>query len=220
MIKLAIPVLYSDEFLAVCEKPVGVSSESPGLPDLISAQLGRKTFPVHRLDRGTGGAVILAFSPGVCALVQDLFRKDLVRKEYLAVISGRPSGSSGRYEDYLFHDKKTNKSFVVSRKRVGVRDAVCEWEVLDTACLEGADLSLMRVILHTGRTHQIRVQFGSRGLPLVGDRKYGSRIKADAPSLWSGRISFPHPCRSGASVNTVSGPPSVFPWNLFPSLRR
>ena len=95
---MEIPVLYSDEHMLVCEKPVGVSSESPGLPDLVSEQSGRKTFPVHRLDAGTGGAVILAFSAPACAAMQKLFRQDLVLKEYLAVVCGRPESVSSYTE--------------------------------------------------------------------------------------------------------------------------
>ena len=215
---MEIPVLYSDEHLLVCEKPVGVSAESPGLPDLVSEQAGRKTFPVHRLDAGTGGAVILALSAPACASMQKLFRQDLVLKEYLAVVTGRPESVSGRYEDLLFHDRNRNKTYVVDRMRGGVKKASCEWELTDTA-VSGEDLlSLVRVRLHTGRTHQIRAQFASRRLPLAGDRRYGSRIKADATALWAVRVSFPHPMIKGRDVDVSSPPPPVFPWSLFPSL--
>ncbi len=215
---MEIPVLYSDEHLLVCEKPVGVSSESPGLPDLVSEQSGRKTFPVHRLDAGTGGAVILAFSAPACAAMQKLFRQDLVLKEYLAVVCGRPESVSGRYEDLLFHDRNRNKTYVVDRMRGGVKKASCEWTLLETAASGEEILSLVRVRLHTGCTHQIRAQFASRGLPLAGDRRYGSQIKADAPALWAARVSFPHPLIKGRGVEVSSLPPPVFPWSLFPSL--
>ena len=215
---MEIPVLYSDNHLTVCEKPVGVSSESPGLPDLVSEQTGRKTFPVHRLDAGTGGAVILAFSAAACAAAQKLFQQDLVLKEYLAVVSGIPESCSGRFEDLLFHDRNRNKTYVVDRMRGGVKKAICEWTLLETAAAGEETLSLIRVRLHTGRTHQIRAQFASRGFPLAGDRRYGSRIKADAPALWAARVSFPHPLIKDRVVDALSTPPSVFPWTLFPSL--
>ena len=213
---LSLSVFYQDEYLLVCEKPVGVSSESPGLPELASSQTGYNCFPVHRLDQGTGGVCVLAFSSDICARMQNLFRQEKVKKEYYAVVAGRPDASSGLYEDFLFHDRKSNKTFVVKRQRAGVKKAVCEWTLLSTVFFENQPLSLVRVSLHTGRTHQIRIQFGSRGYPLVGDRKYGSRMKADTPSLWASSISFPHPCDSSRLIEASSSPKSAFPWNLFP----
>ena len=214
-ISMSIPVLYSDGFLLVCQKPVGVLSESPGIPELIREQTGIAVWPVHRLDYGTGGIMILARSPQVCSAVQDLFNRNLVRKEYLAVVAGRPDGTFGRYEDLLFHDRHKNKTFVVDRMRSGVKKAVCEWELLESVSCSGEILSLMRIVLHTGRTHQVRVQFGSRAHPLAGDGKYGSRIKAGAPALWAYRVTFPHPCVKNAEVCAASVPESVYPWSLF-----
>lgn len=211
-------VLYQDEYLFICEKPVGIPSESPGLPDLVFSQTGRKAYPVHRLDQGTGGVCVLAFSSGACAKMQNLFQQGQVSKEYFAVISGKPDGTSGILEDYLFHDKRKNKSYVVKRIRSGVKKALCEWHLVCSTDHDHQTVSLIRIILHTGRTHQIRVQFGSRGLPLVGDRKYGSRIKADAPALWAGSVCFPHPFLQNSTVRAASSPPSVFPWTLFHGL--
>ena len=212
---MEIPVLYADASLAVFEKPVGVNSESPGLPDLAEEQLGRPFWPVHRLDQGTGGAIVLACSASACAELQRLFQQNLVEKNYLAAVCGCPAEETGSYTDLLWHDRTKNKSFVVSRKRAGVKEASCSWEVLASADCDGQPVSLIRVYLHTGRTHQIRVQFGSRGFPLIGDRKYGSRIPAPAPSLWSASISFPHPDEKNGAVSVTSAPPPVFPWNLF-----
>lgn len=209
-------ILYSDDSLIVCEKPVGVSSESPGLPDLIRAQEGREAFPVHRLDRTTGGTCILARSPRACSALQQLFEQDRITKEYLAVVSGIPETESGSYTDLLYHDPRTNKTFVADRKRKGVREAFCEWTVVDTAETPEGTMSLVRVRLHTGRTHQIRVQFASRRMPLAGDRRYGSRIKAAVPALWAARITFPHPFKAGKTMDAVSAPPRSFPWTCFP----
>ena len=212
---MGIHVLYEDNDLIVCEKPVGISSESPGLPDLLSDQTGIGLFPVHRLDQGTGGAVILAKSRTACSRLQDEFVSDLVKKEYLAVVGGVLPHSSGVFEDYLFHDKRTNKTYVVDRIRAGVKKASCSWSFLDSVLLNGNTYTLVRIRLHTGRTHQIRVQFGSRRLPLIGDRRYGSGIKAGSPALWSCRIVFPHPMRPSDMVNISSLPPDLFPWNMF-----
>lgn len=211
-------VLYRDSFLVVCEKPVGVSSESPGLPDLVREQEGLTVYPVHRLDRTTGGACVLACSPKSCSALQTLFRQDLVIKEYLAVIAGAPETASGSFSDLLYHDTRTNKTFVADRPRKGVKEAFCEWQVLETAEKPEGILSLVRVRLHTGRTHQIRVQFASRRMPLVGDRRYGSTVRAAVPALWAARISFPHPFTEGKTVDVVSSPPVSFPWSAFPGV--
>ena len=218
-VSVSVVELYSDSSLIVCEKPVGVSSESPGLPELISCQTGRDVWPVHRLDQGTGGAIMLAFSPEVCRALQRLFQQNMIKKEYLAVISGQPSGNSGTWKDLLWHDRKKNKSFVVDRPRGGVKEAVCDWSLIGSAIYENQTLSLVRIRLHTGRTHQIRVQFGSRGYPLVGDRKYGSRISSGTVALWAASLSFPHPDQKSGTVTVASAPPSVFPWNLFPAVK-
>ena len=144
--------MYADESLLVCEKPVGVSSESPGLPDLIQEQEGFPVFPVHRLDQTTGGAMMLARSPAACAALQRQFQEDLVIKEYLAVVSGVPETDSGLFSDLLYHDQRSNKTFVVDKPRKGVKEASCSWTVVETT--EGAQgaLSLIRIRLHSGRT--------------------------------------------------------------------
>ena len=207
--------LYKDETLVICEKPVGVSSESPGLPELIRKQEGFPVFPVHRLDQSTGGAILLARSSDTCARLQQLFQQNSITKEYLAVVSGIPETDHGLFEDFLFHDCKNNKSYIVQKKRKGVRSASCEWDVLAKSVADEGTMSLIRVRLHTGRTHQIRIQFASRKLPLVGDQRYGCKIRASAPSLWSSGIRFTHPYSDGKTVYTVSYPPDTFPWSLF-----
>ena len=212
---MPVRILYRDPYMLLCEKTVGLSSESPGLPEIISDQTGQKVFPVHRLDQGTGGVMVFALSPNSCSALQSLFQQDLICKEYLAVVSGILPSAEGVFEDYLFHDRKANKTFIVKRQRAGVKKASCTWTSLQTVLSEQNSLTLVKIQLHTGRTHQIRVQFASRKYPLVGDRKYGSRISADYPALWSETITFPHPLISGATVNASSSPPRVYPWNLF-----
>ena len=208
-------ILYRDASLIVCEKPVGVSSESPGLPELLGENAGAKIWPVHRLDLGTGGVMVFALSAGACASLQRLFQSSEVSKEYLAVVCGCPAEPSGSMKDLLWHDKTRNKTYVVSRMRKGVKDALCEWETVSSTVHDGQALTLVRVRLHTGRTHQIRVQFASRGFPLAGDRKYGASVRAETVALWASGISFPHPNGKSGAVSVCSAPPASFPWNLF-----
>ena len=213
-----IPLIYCDDALLICEKPIGVSSESPGLPDLIREQEGYPVFPVHRLDCTTGGVMVLARSSSVCTGLQRLFREDLVIKEYLAVISGVPETDNGSFSDLLYHDQRTNKTFVVDRMRKGVKEASCEWSVLQTVETSDDRITLVRVNLHSGRTHQIRIQFASRKFPLVGDRRYGSGIRASVPALWSARIRFPHPLSKDQTIDVSSLPQDVFPWSCFQNI--
>ena len=215
IIAVEIPLLYTDASLIVCVKPVGISSESPGLPELVAEQCGCKVLPVHRLDQGTGGVIVLARSAASCASMQRFFQENRVNKEYLAVISGCPEESEGVFTDLLWHDRQKNKSFTVTRRRAGVKEASCAWKLLHSTLYDGQMISLIRVVLHTGRTHQIRVQFGFRGFPLVGDRKYGCRIPAETVSLWASAICFPHPDQKKGGISVTSLPPDIFPWNLF-----
>lgn len=183
--KQEVTVLHAEDAFAVCVKPVGVASEGEnGMPGLLSRQLGGDFFPVHRLDQAVGGVMLLARSAEAAARFSTLIQAGKLRKEYLAVLGGVPQEREGELCDLLFHDRAKNKTYVVGRKRAGVKQARLGYTVLDVK----ENRSLVLVRLYTGRTHQIRAQFASRGLPLVGDGKYGSRDKAGAPALWSYRL--------------------------------
>ena len=156
-------------------------------PALLRAQTGGEVYPVHRLDRGVGGLMAYATTREAAASLSEAVRERTFQKEYLCILLGRPAEDSGVLEDLLLHDQTRNKSFVVQRMRTGVRAAKLEYQVLASA--EGR--SLVRVLLHTGRTHQIRVQFSSRGTPLAGDGKYGGG--GGDIALWSWRLTLPRP---------------------------
>ena len=157
------------------------------LSALLRAQTGGEVYPVHRLDRGVGGLMAYATTREAAASLSEAVRERTFQKEYLCILLGRPAEDSGVLEDLLLHDRTRNKSFVVQRMRTGVRAAKLEYQVLASA--EGR--SLVRVLLHTGRTHQIRVQFSSRGAPLAGDGKYGGG--GGDIALWSWRLTLPRP---------------------------
>ena len=122
-----------------------------------------------------------------------MIQQGRVEKTYLAVAEGAPEETQGEYTDLLYFDRRKNKSYVVKRERKGVKQARLQYEVLQTVEHEGQRLSLLKNQLLTGRTHQIRVQFASRKMPLVGDRRYGSHIPADHIQLCAARLSFSHP---------------------------
>ena len=177
-------IIYSDRDLAVIVKPVGVDSEHQ-VPALISETLGGEIFPIHRLDLNVGGVMVYARTKGAAAELSKLIQEGKLVKEYRCLVHGNPP-EGGVLEDLLFKDSRKNKVFVVKKERKGVKKARLEY-----VRLTDGSPALLHIRLHTGRSHQIRVQFASRGFPLVGDHKYGARDEAKEPKLFSCRISFP-----------------------------
>ena len=177
-------ILYSDKNIAICVKPVGLDSEAD-MPAALEETLGGEIFPLHRLDKNVGGVMIFARTKAAAAQFSRLIQEGKLVKEYVALVHGTPP-ESGDWQDLLWKDSQKNKVFVVKRERKGVKSARLEF-----TRLRESDPSLVRIRLHTGRSHQIRVQFSSRGFPLVGDHKYGSRAKETAPQLYSCALTFP-----------------------------
>ena len=178
-------ILYSDKDMVVCVKPVGMDSEHE-----VPAALGGEVFPIHRLDKNVGGVMVYAKTKPAAAALSKAVQEGTMVKEYVATVHGTPP-EAGDWEDLLWKDSARNKVFVVKRQRGGVKKARLEF-----TRLSAGDTSLVRIRLHTGRSHQIRVQFSSRGFPLVGDHKYGSRDEATAPMLFSCCLTFPYKGRS------------------------
>ncbi len=182
-----IKLLYSDNEIAVCLKPVGMDSESD-LPKALKEQLGGETFTLHRLDKNVGGVMVYARTKRAAADLSRAIQDGTMIKEYRAVVHGNPP-EEGDWTDLLFKDSSKNKVFVVQRERKGVKKARLEFKRIETY---SDSTSLVHIRLYTGRTHQIRVQFASRGFPLVGDRKYGAKDDVKAPKLFSCRLTFPY----------------------------
>ena len=205
-------IIYADNYIVVCTKPFGVLStdEPGGLPDLLREALGTENIrTVHRLDRTVGGLMLLARTRHAAS---DLGKQVMERgfgKEYLAIIEGCPNERKGTMFDYLRRDKRERKTYVAAEKAEDTQDAKLDYEVLESK----NGLSAVHIRLHTGRTHQIRAQFSSRGFPLVGDKKYGSSIEGNM-GLWSCRLSFIHP-KTGEKMEFFRLPPSHAPWNEF-----
>ena len=178
-------LLFSDKQIVVCIKPVGLDSEHE-LPEKLKESLGGDIFPVHRLDKNVGGVMVFARTKQAAASLSKAVQEGTMVKEYVAMVHGTPP-QTGDWEDLLWKDSKKNKVFTVKKERKGVKYARLEFDRL-----RSGEQSLVHIRLHTGRSHQIRVQFSSRGFPLVGDHKYGSRDSATAPMLFSCRISLPY----------------------------
>ena len=174
-------ILYSDKHYTVIVKPVGLDSEHE-----VPAALGGEVYPIHRLDKNVGGVMVYARTKGAAAKFSKLIQEGQLIKEYVALVHGMPP-EEGELTDLLWKDSAKNKVFVVKRERRGVKKARLSYRVL-----RFGEQTLVRVRLYTGRSHQIRVQFASRGFPLVGDHKYGSRDEITAPMLFSCCIRFPY----------------------------
>ena len=177
-------ILYSDKELVVCVKPVGLDSEHE-VPAALSEALSGDIFTLHRLDKNVGGVMVYARTKAAAAALSKAIQEGRLVKEYVAMVHGTPP-ERGDWEDLLWKDSKKNKVFVVKRMRGGVKKARLEF-----IRLTAGEESLVRIRLHTGRSHQIRVQFASRGYPLVGDHKYGARDSVSAPMLFSCQLTFP-----------------------------
>lgn len=213
-------ILYQDSQVVVCVKPERVLStdEPGGVPELVRRELGDPNADVrtvHRLDRVVGGVMVLARSAPAASELSRQVREDELEKEYLAVVHGSVPESRGTLTDLLYRDKVRKMTFVAREPGKGVQEAILHYRVED----ERDGLSLIRIRLQTGRTHQIRVQFSSRGLPLVGERKYAVPEEDCGLALWSCRIGFRHP-ETGEALHFSRLPDSRWPWNLFPQLRK
>lgn len=211
-------LLYVDDAIVLAIKPPRVLStdEPGGMPELVRQALGddkAEVRTVHRLDRVVSGLMVLARSAQAASELSRQIREDGFHKEYLAVVHGAPEQQSGTFIDLLLRDKRERKTYVVTQSAKGVQEAI-----LDYRCLGTVDgLSKIAIQLRTGRTHQIRVQFSSRGLPLVGDRKYSLNADDCEIALWSHALGFWHPL-TGERMDFSVLPPMERPWDLFASL--
>lgn len=207
-------ILYQDKDIVVCIKPARVLStdEPGGLPDLLREALGdpkADVRTVHRLDRVVSGVMVLARNGAAASELSRQIREDEFQKEYLAVVHGCPEKEKGTLVDLLFRDKARRMTMVATEPAKGVQEAILDYEVLNRT----EDYSRVNVTLHTGRTHQIRVQFASRSMPLVGERKYAVMDDPCEIALWSHRIGFTHPA-TGHWMEFSKEPPERYPWTV------
>ena len=211
---VSVDILYKDDDIIVCIKPPRVLStdEPGGLPELIRQALGdpqADVRTVHRLDRVVSGLMVLARNAGAASELSRQIREDEFEKEYLAVVHGAVE-ESGTLTDLLYRDKARKMTMVADRPGKGVQEAVLHYRRIDV--VEG--FSKVRIRLGTGRTHQIRVQFASRGNPLAGERKYAQLPDTCEIALWSYRLGFRHPC-TGEAMTFSKEPPKTDIWDMF-----
>lgn len=207
-------LIYQDRDIIVCIKPPRVLStdEPGGVPDLVRQALGdanANVRTVHRLDRTVSGLMVLARRSKAASELSRQIREGAFQKEYLAVVHGKPQLEQGTLRDLLLRNKKERKTYIVAEPGKDVQEAILHYQTQNAS----AGLSRVRIQLETGRTHQIRAQFSSRGLPLVGDRKYGLPGDDCEIALWSYRLSFKHPY-TGETLEFIKEPPQVYPWTV------
>lgn len=205
-------IIYADPDILVCIKPARILStdEPGGLPSLVRAALGNEKADVrtvHRLDRVVSGVMVLARNAKAASELSRQIREDEFEKEYLAVVHGKPEQDAGTLKDLLYRDKARRMTMVASEPAKGVQEAILDYEIMNHV----REMSRVKVLLRTGRTHQIRVQFSSRSMPLVGERKYCTLEDPCEIALWSHRIAFIHPS-TGKRVEFTREPPQIFPW--------
>lgn len=205
-------LIYTDAHIVVCLKPPRVLStdEPGGVPDLVRQELNDSKADVrtvHRLDRVVGGLMVLARNAKAASELSRQIRDGEFDKEYMAVLHGIPEQKQGTLRDLLGRDKARRMTYVASEPAKGVQEAVLDYQVI----AESENMSKVRIHLHTGRTHQIRVQFSSRNLPLVGERKYSTLEDPCEIALWSCMLRFTHPV-SGEQLTFVHEPPETYPW--------
>lgn len=190
-------IIYNDNEICVTVKPVGVlsqeSANNDNMVSMLKDMLKSEIYPLHRLDKEVGGVMVFSKTKASASKLSKDIANHNFCKEYLALVHNKPQELSGRFEDFLFKDSTKNKVFVVKTERKGVKKAALDYEVIKTLTLNGQLFSLVKLRLITGRTHQIRVQFASRKMPLAGDKKYGAKDDFATIGLFSKRLEFFHP---------------------------
>lgn len=222
-----VKILYEDNHLLVVEKPVNMPTQedSSGDMDLLRTlkQYIKETYDkpgnvylglVHRLDRPVGGVMVFAKTSKAASRLSNSIRERTFQKKYIAVVHGHPKPPQGKLTHYVVKDEKINKVFCVSKQHEGAKEAVLEYDVKDSI----HNLSIVQVHLHTGRSHQIRVQFNAIDCPLFGDQKYGAEINKPGQqiALWSMYIGFKHPTtKEQLSFNSMPLDTENYPWTLW-----
>ncbi len=217
-------VLYEDNHIIVVEKPVNIPSQGDKTGDIdmltIIKQYIKEKYQkpgevylglVHRLDRPTGGVMVFAKTSKAASRLSEQVREKEMHKKYLCIVDGKMEKDKDTFTDYLVKNEKTNTSKISSKENKNAKQAVLDYEVVKYD--EETKLSLVKVNLHTGRHHQIRVQFASRNHSLYGDQKYGTRGRGKQLTLWAYCLSIIHPTKQ-ERMEFETYPEKVGSWKI------
>lgn len=222
-------ILYEDNHIIVVIKPPNVPSQGDKTEDedmlaIIKNYLKEKYNKpgnvylglVHRLDRPVGGVMVFAKTSKAAARLSEQVRNKVFKKEYLAIVDGKPENKIDTLEDYLLKNEKTNMSKVVKEGTKNAKYAKLDYEVLKHN--EEIDLSLLKILLHTGRHHQIRVQLSNMGHSICGDQKYGVRGRGKQISLWAYKLTIEHPITK-EKMSFLGLPDEIRPWVMIKDIK-
>ncbi len=215
-------ILYEDNHIIVVEKPPNVPSQADKTTDedmltIIKRYIKEKYNKpgnvylglVHRLDRPVGGVMVFAKTSKAASRLSEQVRNKTFKKEYLAIVDGKLDVKSGILEDYLVKNEKNNSSKVTNKETKNAKYAKLDYEVLKYN--KEINLSVLRILLHTGRHHQIRVQLANIGHSICGDQKYGTRGRGKQISLWAYKLTIEHPITK-ESMTFIDVPEKIGPW--------
>lgn len=220
-----IKILYEDNHLLIVEKPVNMLVQADKTQDEDLLTVLKKYIKeaynkpgavflslVHRLDRPVGGAIVYAKTSKAAGRLSDQLRRKVIKREYLGVVRGTVEKMEGRLENYLLKDNRKNEVTIVGKNKEGSKKAVLNYIKLSNK----DNMSLLKVKLETGRSHQIRVQLAGLGYPLYGDQKYGANVNkvGEQIALWSHKLIFKHPTKD-ETIEVTSLPPKKEPWKKF-----
>ena len=212
-------ILYEDNHLLVIEKKPNIpvqldKSKDIDLQTKLKQYLKQKYHKpgnvylgiVHRLDRPVGGVMVFAKTSKAASRLSETIRKKEMKKIYYAIVLGQPP-QQGILKDKLLKNEQNNMTTVDSNGK----EAILKYQTIET----NKDLSLVKIELETGRSHQIRVQFASRNYPLYGDQRYNQKAKPkEQIALYATSLTFKHPTTK-EQMTFTSLPPFIYPWNQF-----
>lgn len=222
-------ILYEDNHIIVVEKPPNIPSQGDKTEDedmltIIKKYLKNKYNKpgnvylglVHRLDRPVGGVMVFAKTSKAASRLSEQVRNKIFKKEYLVIVDGKLDNQIGVLEDYLLKNQKNNISKVVKENTKNAKYAKLEYEVLKYN--EEINLSLIKILLHTGRHHQIRVQLSHFGHSICGDQKYGTRGRGKQIALWAYKLTIEHPVTK-ESMSFTDFPEPIGPWVILKNIQ-
>lgn len=224
---MKLTVLYEDNHLLIVEKPVNMPVQEDDSKDLDLLNLGKQYLVekynkpgeaflglVHRLDRPVGGAILFAKTSKAASRVSNEIRLNRLDRVYYTVVRGLPRENKATLTDFLLKDTKKNITSVVDQSNKQAKKAILDFEVISRNKRE--DLSLLKVKLHTGRSHQIRVQLAHMGHPIYGDQKYGRHVNkvGQQIALWAYQLGVKHPTKDEI-ITVKCDSPNEYPWYLF-----